>query len=295
MPYRIARLPLLALAYLPLPVLHAVAWVLGNLLWLPPSKRKRVALTNVAACFPDLSARERRRLARRSLANELKTHLELMRIWLGPASGVRRMAREIVGEDRAAAALAGGRGLLLLTPHVSNPEIAGFYHSQTRGDIHGVYKPQKGFLDRLAFEGRSRFGAELVPTDGKPVGPRVKEWLRRNQAVLTLPDQDPPAGRGVFAPFFGIEAHSPRLVSRMVQDTGCAVLLLYAERLPWSRGFRVHYKPVEDEVGDADPVRAATALNRSLEALVRRHPEQYWWSYMRFRRRPEGEPAFYPK
>jgi KDO2-lipid IV(A) lauroyltransferase len=292
-PHRIARSLLRAVAYLPLPVLHAAGWALGNLLWLPPSKRKRVALANVRACFPGLSRRRQRRLARRSLVNELKTYLELMRFWLGPASAIPRMVREVVGEELRDAAMARGRGLLLLTPHLSNPEVSGFYHSQARGDIHGVYKPQKGLLDGLALESRSRFGAELVPTDGQPVGPRVKAWLEHNQAVMTLPDQDPPPGRGVFAPFFGIAAHTPRLVSRMVRETGCAVLFFYTERLPRSRGFRVHYRAADEAVGDPDPERAAAALNRGLEELIRCYPEQYWWSYARFRRRPEGEPPFY--
>lgn len=293
MPYRIVRLLLRAVACLPLPLLHAAGWLLGNLLWLPPSKRKRVALANVNACFPGLPPRERRRLARRSLVNELKTYLELMRIWLGPASAIPRMVRAVAGEDLLEAAMAKGRGVMLLTLHISNPEVSGFHHSQNRGDIHGVYKPQKGLLDQLAFEGRSRFGAELVPTGGQPVGPRVKAWLERNQAVMMLPDQDPPPGRGVFAPFFGIPAHTPRLVSRMVRETGCAVLFFYAERLPGSRGFRVHYRDAGEAVGDPDPERAAAALNRGLEELIRQHPEQYWWSYARFRRRPEGEPPFY--
>lgn len=293
MSHRIARLLLIAIAYLPLPVLHGIGTVIGALLWLPRSKRKRVALTNVRACFPELTPRAQRRLARRSLISELKTLLELLRIWLGPARAIPRMVREVVGESLLDAALARGRGVLLLTPHLSNPEVSAFHHSQQRGDIHGVYKPQKGLLDQLAYEGRSRFGAELVPTDGKPVGPRVREWLLRNHAVLTLPDQDPPPGRGVFAPFFGIQAHTPRLVSRMAGETGCTVLFLYAERLSRARGFRVHYREADPAVAADDPVVAATALNRTLEELIRAHPDQYWWSYMRFRRRPEGESGFY--
>lgn len=293
MPRRIARLLLVAIAYLPLPVLHAAGWLLGNLLWLPPSKRKRVALANVRACFPERTPRGQRRLARRSLVNELKTHLELMRLWLGPDSAIPRMVREVVGEDLLEKARARGRGLMLLTPHLSNPEVCGFHHSQNRGEIHGVYKPQKGLLDAIALEGRTRFGAELVPTDGRPVGPRVQAWLENNQAVMTLPDQDPPPGRGVFAPFFGIAAHTPRLVARMMRETGCAALFFYTERLPGARGFRVYYRAPGPGLDDPDPERAAAALNREMEALVRRYPEQYWWSYMRFRRRPEGEPPFY--
>lgn len=293
MPDRIVRLLLIVIAYLPLPVLHVLGWLAGHVAWLRPGRRKRAATANVRACFPELPPGAQRRLARRSLINEFRTLLELMRLWLGPDSAIPRMVREVVGEELLEEARSRGRGLLLLTPHLSNPEVCGFHHSQNRGEIHGVYKPQKGLLDAIALEGRTRFGAELVPTDGRPVGPRVKAWLENNQAVMTLPDQDPPEGRGVFAPFFGIAAHTPRLVARMMRETGCAALFFYTERLPGARGFRVHYQAPGPGLDDPDPERAAAALNREMEALVRRYPEQYWWSYMRFRRRPEGEPPFY--
>lgn len=291
----LARALVRLVGYLPLMVLHVIAHVLGSVLWMTDNKRKRVALQNLSACMPELTVSQRRTIARASLINELKTMLELMRIWKGPSWAVPRMIREVTGEALVDEAKARGKGVMLLTPHIGNPEVSGFYHSWKRGDIHGVYKPQKGLLDQLAFEGRSRFGAELIPTDGRPVGPQVQQWLKDNQAVLSLPDQDPPEGRGVFAPFFGVQAHTPRLVSRTAQDTDCSVLFLYAERLPWGRGFNVHYEPVDSGLMSDDPVVAATALNKGIEALIRRQPAGYWWSYERFRRRPPGEPVFYAK
>jgi KDO2-lipid IV(A) lauroyltransferase len=142
-------------------------------------------------------------------------------------------------------------------------------------------------------QGRTRFGAELVPSDRGGMR-RLLETLRRGRTIGVLPDQDPPTGSGVFAPFFGIVAHSPVFPSRLARRTGATFLYIYAERLSWGRGYVLHIEPAPPGVTDEDEVRAVTAVNRGVEACIRRFPAQYYWAYMRFRRRPPGEPAFYP-
>jgi KDO2-lipid IV(A) lauroyltransferase len=109
-----------------------------------------------------------------------------------------------------------------------------------------------------------------------------------------LPDQDPPPGSGVFAPFFGIAAHSPVFAVRLARRTGATFLYVYAERLPRGAGFVLHIDPAPEGIDDEDETKAVAAMNRGVEACIRRFPAQYWWAYKRFRRRPEGEPSLYP-
>ena len=80
----------------------------------------------------------------------------------------------------------------------------------------------------------------------------------------------------------------------LARRTGATILYVYAERLSWGRGFVLHIEAAPPEVADADEVRAVAAVNRGVEACIRRSPAQYYWAYMRFRRRPAGEPPFYP-
>jgi lauroyl/myristoyl acyltransferase len=56
--------------------------------------------------------------------------------------------------------------------------------------------------------------------------------------VGLLPDQVPPEGMGVWAPFFGREAYTMTLAARLVQQTGAALRLLWTERLPTAGGLR---------------------------------------------------------
>lgn len=281
------------LAALPLAVLQALGAAVAWLLWLVPNSRKRTALINVARCFPELDARARRRLARRSLGHEMKTFVETPMVWLGGDKRVRALVRRYDGLEVFDAAIKPGKGMLLLTLHQGSFE-AGAIPLSASYRLAGIYKPQKGALDDLSLQGRSRYTGILVPAVGGSVSAQLLDLMAQGYGVYIMPDQDPPEGRGVFAPFFGVAAHTPRLVHRIVQARpDVPIVLMWVERLPAARGFVVHFRAPSPGIRDADPVVSATALNADFEALVRSCPEQYWWGYKRFRRRPAGEPAFY--
>jgi Kdo2-lipid IVA lauroyltransferase/acyltransferase len=139
-------------------------------------------------------------------------------------------------------------------------------------------------------KGRTRFGAQLVPTDTKGVR-ALFQALAANELVLILPDQDPRDSGGIFAPFFGIQANTMTLASRLAQKSGAIPVLAIAERLSWGRGFRMHYLPLE--IDEKSLEGHVAAINRAVEQAIRCYPEQYQWSYKRFRTRPEGEGEIY--
>lgn len=275
---------LVGLGYLPLVVVHALASSIGALLWIVPNARKRIALRHLELCLPELPEAERREIARQSLRHFVKAVLESPAIWFGPERRLRRW----LDDPRAAARLrevAGQGGSIVLCPHVGSWELAGMFCASV-GRITSLYKPQKGVIDVLIVEGRSRMGANLVPTTGAGVK-ALLHALRDGEMIGVLPDQDPPRGSGVFAPLFGIPAHTTELVSKLAARTHAPVCFCYAERLPWGRGFRFHVK-VLSTARIADAEIGATALNRGIESVLTHLPEQYWWSYKRFRRLPQG-------
>jgi KDO2-lipid IV(A) lauroyltransferase len=108
-----------------------------------------------------------------------------------------------------------------------------------------------------------------------------------------MPDQDPGLGAGVFVPFFGVLAATSTLIARLVQTTGASMVLAFAERLPSGAGFRLHLRPGSPGIHDPDLLAATASLNCDIEGLVRERPEQYVWSYKRFRIRPPGDPSPY--
>jgi len=106
--------------------------------------------------------------------------------------------------------------------------------------------------------------------------------LRQGQSVGLLPDQVPPQGLGVWAPFFGREAYTMTLSARLAQQTGAAVLVAWGERLRWGRGYKVHVRPLASDL-PADPVQAASVINQAMERIIAERPQQYLWGYARYK------------
>ncbi len=288
------RLLLRILASLPLPLLHGMAFVVGELLYRLQSRQRYYADTNLALCFPELSEEERRRLSRQSVIETSKFLFESPKLWLGRASGINRLMREVTGESFLKKGLASGKGVILICPHLGNWEMIGLYISQ-HYPMTNMYRPQRNKeFDAIIRQGRERFGARLVPATNQGLRELLKT-LKNGEIIGTLPDQNPGSGTGVFVPFFGVMAYTPVFAARLAARTGATVLNAYALRLPHGRGFHLHITPASDCLHSDDIEEAATCMNRDIERLIKLTPQQYWWGYNRFRNRPPGKPAIYTR
>lgn len=206
---------------------------------------------------------------------------ELPRLWLG-----RPVPVQWEGADLVEAALAQGRGVVFLTPHLGCFEIAAQAYAQRFGQsgkpVTVLYRPpRQPWLRALVADSRQRPGLLTAPTSLSGVRQLIKA-LKHGEAVALLPDQVPPQGMGVMAPFFGREAYTTTLSVRLVQQTGACVLLTWGERLRWGRGYRVHVQPLGLELPTALP-EAVSAINRAMEMLVLQCPRQYLWGYARYK------------
>lgn len=274
----------------PLPALHALGDALGFLLNLIPNRRRLRTRSNIAACLPQLSPHEQARLARQALCNLGKTTLETPRLWFGPEAVIRRLFQCVEGLDLLEAARARGRGVILISPHLNWEATVLFTGLQ--GPSTFLYKPQNPRIEHLVREGRGRFGTDFVHAVPGTVRQQLQAKLAQQRLLLVLPDQDPPRKRGVYAPFFGVAAHTPTLVSRLAASSGAPVLLLQAERLG-SRGFALRILPPPDHIDAEDKLLGATAVNQAMEACIRPIVDQYMWNVPRFRHRPRGTPPIY--
>jgi hypothetical protein len=78
---------------------------------------------------------------------------------------------------------------------------------------------------------RTAPGMQAAPANLSGVRQMLRA-LRKGETVGLLPDQVPPDGQGVWVPFFGRTAYTMTLAARLAQQTGCAVVLTWCERLP---------------------------------------------------------------
>ena len=275
-----------------LPGVHEFARRVGDLGWTLPMRESRVTRVNVALCFPELTERERHRFGRESLEEAACMIGELGPLWMRPVDEVLARVVDVRGEEFLREAIARGQGVVVAGPHLGAWELLGLWMA-VRHSLTSLYrKPRVRQLDGLVWKARSRSGARLLPADVSGIRAACQA-LRRGECVGVLPDQDPGAGWGEFAPFFGIPANTSTLVPRLASRFGSAVVLAFAERLPDGKGYRIHVRPGSGEIACGDFVAGARALNRDVEDLVRLAPLQYLWSYKRFRTRPAGSPNLY--
>ena len=277
---------------LPLPVLRAVATGVGRAgAWLP-TRERGVAEANLRLAFPELDPAARRRLVRTSLVETAKTFAEFAAVWTWSPERLLGQIRKVSGEEAVRAAIAEGRGVIVAGPHLGNWELAGAYCSMRYPMTTLYQKPRIVELEALSRRYRERFGARLVPAGVSAVRTLLGA-LRRGEMVGILPDQDAGTGLGVFAPFFGHPANTMMLLPRLATDTRAQVVLVYAERLPRGGGFHLRFVPASPGIDDPEIERSAAVLNGDVERTVRALPEQYMWSYKRFRIRPPGFPDPY--
>ncbi len=265
------------LSMLPLWLLHGAGWVLGWLVFVVSATyRKRFVLNARQA---GLSARD----WLPAVGESGKLVAELPKLWLG-----RSVTLDWAGDAQAhvQAALKLGHGIVFLTPHLGCFEITAQAYAQRFGQTDKPMTvlfrpPRQAWLRALVGQSRQRPGLLTAPTTLSGVKQMIKA-LKSGESVGLLPDQVPPQGMGLMAPFFGREAYTMTLSVRLVQQTGACVLLAWGERLSWGRGYRVHVLPLREPLPNvlAD---AVVAVNQAMEQLVRQRPGQYLWGYARYK------------
>lgn len=289
--YLIAGL-LRTVSFLPLGAAQFIGKWSGLLAWKLGGKPRKITDTNLKICLPELTNEERRELSQNSLAHTGMTALEIPLMWEWPVEKCLGLIKETEGLELVDQALATGKGLILLAPHLGNWELAGLFFS-SRYKMAALYSPPhiKEFEDYM-IRVRGRLGSELVRGDRKGLM-RLMGILKEGGVAGILPDQSPRGKTNAYAPFFGMEVMTMTLVGKLVQKTGASVLVTYAERLPNGKGFKILVTEAAPGMGADDTVAGATALNQSVEKVVHMAPEQYQWEYKRMRHRPPGNPNPY--
>ncbi|MEQ1660080.1 MAG: lysophospholipid acyltransferase family protein [Hylemonella sp.] len=262
------------LSWLPLWLLHGIGWGLGWLVFaLSPTYRRRF-VANVRQAGQDW----RHGCGAVGQAGQLVA--ELPRLWFGRPAHVTWE-----GGEHVLQALAAGRGIVFLTPHMGSFEVTAQDYALRFGatqPITVLFRPSRQpALRTLVATARQRLHLQTAPTTLAGVKQLIKA-LRLGQSVGLLPDQVPPQGLGVWAPFFGREAYTMTLSARLAQQTGATVLLAWGERLSWGRGYTVHVQPLGTEL-PSDPQAAATVINQAMEQVIASCPQQYLWGYARYK------------
>jgi KDO2-lipid IV(A) lauroyltransferase len=273
---------------LPFRAIARIGEALGAaLFWLIP-ERRRVTRINLEKCFPDMSPRQREKLARAAFRAFCRGFVERSVLWWASAERVKRLVR-IEGLEHLDAA---GARIVILAPHFAGVEAAGTRISIER-DIATLYAHQKDpLLDRLLLAGRTRFRPQPKIVSRQEGFRRVLRWIKEGVPFYYLPDLDFGPKGSVFVPFFGVPAATARGLPYIARSTGASVVPCVARMLPQG-GYVARLYPAWRDFPSGDEAADARRMMAFIEERVREMPEQYHWLHKRFKTRPEGEAKFY--
>ena len=274
----------------PLRLNQALGRSLGRLGWHLDKRYPRIAQINLKLCFPDRDSKWVRETAKGSVIEMFTALVEAPRLWhlskkeLNDRLDNPEILEEILTRYRQ------GNGLVIAAPHLGSWEYIGLLFA-AHTHMTNLYRPPRmAGLNDFIKQGRKNSGAQLVPTDSSGIR-ALSKALSKGECTGILPDQEPDQGSGEYADFFGQPAYTMYLLPRLVRKRKTPVAFIYAERLDKGH-FRLHYEWADADIYSTDAKTACRNINRHIEHLVMQHPEQYNWTYKRFRTQPDGTQVY---
>jgi Kdo2-lipid IVA lauroyltransferase/acyltransferase len=272
-------------AHIPLSVLHRLGAILGWAGYLVSGKYAAQLRKNLQNFCKHQSKTEFRELLYANVAEAGKSIAELPWVWRRPVSEVMDSVKTSHGWNHVETALAAGKGLVVLTPHLGCFEVMGLYVA-ARVPMTSMYRvPKLAWLDEVTRSGRQRGHLRMVRADVSGVRAMYKA-LKRGETIGVLPDQVPGNGEGEWADFFGRPAYTMSLIGRLLESSGASVVMTFAERLPKGAGYAIHIEPLIIDKG----IPVTRQINAALEKAISACPKQYLWSYNRYKIPSGAEP-----
>lgn len=251
--------------------------------------RRRVALDGLRRAFPERSEAERRAIARAAYRQLGRGLAELVAWRRLSASELEALVR-FVGWDRYEAASAGGRGVVVAVAHFGNWELPARAAANRGMRVTAITRTLRGPINEKLLTLRREGGMRELP-DKNSTGAALR-LLRRGETLAVVIDQNMRPSRGIFVDFFGTQACTTPAAAVFALRTGAPLFLVYDLREPDGShcvSFEGPFALPPASRGQPAVHALTQELTRSVERMVRAHPDHWFWVHRRWKTRPEGE------
>ena len=288
-------------------LMHAALKIIALIAWLPArfrvklgnglgwlfvkiaKRRKRIASINIEKCFPELDKKQKNVLLKDNMRATGRGIIEIASCWFTSLKSQKENSK-LIGKEHLDAALAKGKGVILLSFHLTTLEIGGCILGK-HFDFLAMYKPDRNpLVDKIMREGRLSHLSGLVERDDLRATIRA---LKKNKIIWYATDQNYGGKSCVFVPFFGIDTATITSTTKLCNLTGASVVPFTQKRTDHADTYELQLYPAFESFPGEDEISDAARINKFLESYLRENPADYMWLHQRFRNRPPGEQSFY--
>lgn len=253
--------------------------ILGALAHATVRRDRRRALHNLADALPELDESARRATVRAMFRHLGQSLFEIA--WLPnlSASDLESTTR-FEGLEHMREATAAGRGVVLFTGHCGNWEwmaaaigLAGIPMNVVGREIYD------NRINEFIVESRRRHHVETIGRGSGNAARDILATLRKGHVLGVLIDQSIRA-ESADVPFFGRPAPTPIGPARLAVRAGAAAIAGFIERRDGMQIIR--FEPAIETSRNDDPVALTARMTSSIEAQIRRVPDQWVWMHKRW-------------
>lgn len=253
------------------------------------SRRRKIAEKNFSLCFPELNDSERNALVKKHFGNLGQAVFETAFTWWASDKRLSDLDN-VEGLEYISNAFAQGKGVILLSAHFTTLEL-GCRLLLLHVPFHAMYRDHENPLfGEIMRANRAQLANIVIRRDD--VRQLIKS-IKSNHAVWYAPDQAFRGKNSARVRFFGQMAPTNLATSRLAKMTGAPVIPFFSERNDATGKYLLRVLPPLENFPSDDPLLDAERINQTIEAQVRRAPEQYLWTHRRFKAVNPGDPDPY--
>lgn len=272
---------------LPYPIFMRIGRYLGLTARFIVKRRVKITEQNFKLAMPELSENEINKLVREHFANVGMALFETAMAWYWSDKRLKKLVHIDEEQLKKARELSEKNcGIVVLTCHFVTLELmARIYGTYIKKGV-GVYRPNDNIvMEYLQVKGRTRSNLYLV--DRRNIKPIIKA-LMKGLPIWYAPDQDYGRKVSIFVPFFAVkEAATVTGTAGFAKVKNTVVQPSYSIRLPNYKGYKLVIDDILTDFPTNDDIVDATKVNKVIEDIIRKAPEQYMWLHRRFKTHPD--------
>ena len=246
----------------------------------PIFRSKDIIKSNLLRALPNLKAHEIKDISKKMWNNYGRILAEYIFI-KSFRSGKFKNNIEIIGQEILDKIKKDNEPVIFISGHFNNFELMAMQIEKSGVNLAAIYRPLNNkFLNFIMERIRKKYICKNQIKKGILGTRQLLSFFKKKTSIALMIDQR--VSQGIKSNFFGCEALTTTIPAQFVKKFKCKVVPIYIERIK-----DINFKLTIREpliYLDNDSIETITLdLNRVLEKLILKNPDQWIWSHNRWK------------